>query len=139
MHGSLTQSTYVPPTNLTSTCDKDVCSGGEGSEKSNKSNKMFATNFHLNADRRLDSHCTTNQEGFPPLALDPNSVNHRFTAHYKDVDAGPLGRRVFDPSAKSEYSSVFRGSQVKESGAETKLSLLKTVGARNTLTGIVLL
>ena len=101
---------------------------------------MFATNFHLNADRRLDSHCTTNQEGFPPLALDSNSVNHRFTAHYKDVDAGPLGRRVFDPSAKSEYSSVFRGSQVKESGAEeTKLPLLKTVGARNTLTGIVLL
>lgn len=97
---------------------------------------MFATNFHLNADRRLDTHCTTNQEGFPPLIPQPALP----ASHYKDVASGPLGGRVFDPTVKSEYSSVFRGDQGhNETGEEktgsTRLPLLKTVMLRNTLTG----
>ena len=140
MHGSLTQNTYKPPPLLKA---KELHLG-KGEEKSPKSedslrgipNKMFATNFHLNADRRLDTHCTTNQEGFLPLVPQPALP----ASHYKDVASGPLGGRVFDPITKSEYSSVFRGDQGLRVTSEdevvgARLPLLKTAAPRNTLTG----
>lgn len=140
MHGSLTQNTYRPPPVLKA---KELHLG-QGEEKSSRNdgilrsipNKMFATNFHLNADRRLDTHCTTNQEGFPPLIPQPALP----ASHYKDVASGPLGGRVLDPTAKSEYSSVFCGDQCpsvtgEENAEGTRLPLLKTAMLRNTLTG----
>ena len=141
LHGSLTQNTYKPP-NVLST-DKDAHTGQEGGDRSRDCgathkrmpNKMFATNFHLNADRRLDSHCTTNQEGFPPIVAAPHSILHRFAAHDKDGDSSPLGRRVIDPSARSEYNSVFQGNQETARVGDVKLPFLKTIEPRNTLTG----
>lgn len=140
MHGSLTQNTYKPPPVLKA---KELHLG-KGEEKSTKSedslrsipNKMFATNFHLSADRRLDTHCTTNQEGFPPLVPQPALP----ASHYKDVASGPLGGRVLDQPTKSEYCSVFRGDQgPRVTGEEEtvggRLPLLKTAVPRNTLTG----
>ena len=147
MQGSLTQNTYKPPKVLTSK-DLQLGQGEEGQTECDRSskrmpNKMFATNFHLNADRRLDTHGTTTQEGFPPLVPAPLSDLHKF-AHYKDIDSGPLGQRVFNPSAESEYSSVFnannKSGKDKPGAEDTRLPPLKTNGAntpRNTLTGIL--
>ena len=140
MHGSLTQNTYKPPAVYKY---KDLqCREGEGgdrrlNEADTSSKRMFATNFQLNADRRLDAHCTTTQEGFPPIVPELLSNAYKFS-HYKDVDSGPLGQRVFDPSAKSEYSSVFGGAQYEKDGdkAEIKLPALKmSETLTNTLTG----
>ena len=68
-------------------------------------------------------------------ALQSNTYNF---SHYKDVDSGPLGQRVYDPLAKSEYSREFEGAQCERDGsrAEIKLPALKmTETLRNTLTG----
>ena len=134
MQGSLTQNTYKPPTVF-----KNQLGEGEGktSEPDTSSKRMFATNFQLNADRRLDAHCTTTQEGFPPIVPELMSNTYKFS-HYKDVDSGPLGQRVFDPSAKSEYSSVFGGAQREKAGEKVDIRLppLKmNETLRNTLTG----
>ena len=138
MQGSLTQNTYKPPA-VHKSKDLECGEGGEGlsKEPDTSSKRMFATNFQLNADRRLDAHSTTNREGFPPIvpALQSNTYNF---SHYKDVDSGPLGQRVYDPLAKSEYSREFEGAQCErdESRAEIKLPALKmTETLRNTLTG----
>ena len=138
MQGSLTQNTYKPPT-VHKNKDLECGEGGEGlsKEPDTSSKRMFATNFQLNADRRLDAHSTTNREGFPPIvpALQSNTYNF---SHYKDVDSGPLGQRVYDPLAKSEYSREFEGAQCERDGsrAEIKLPALKmTETLRNTLTG----
>ena len=137
MQGSLTQNTYKPPAEHKS---KDL-EYGEGllKEPDTSSKRMFATNFQLNADRRLDVHSTTNREGFPPImpTLQPKICNN--FSHYKDVDSGPLGQRVYDPLAKSEYGREFEGAQCESrdgSRAEIKLPALKmTETLRNTLTG----
>ena len=132
MQGSLTQNTYKPPAAHKS---KDLEYGeGLSKEPDTSSKRMFATNFQLNADRRLDTHSTTNQEGFPPIVP---TLQSKFS-HYKDVDSGPLGQRVYDPLAKSEYSREFEGAQCERDGsrAEIKLPALKmTETLRNTLTG----
>ena len=91
MHGPLTQNTYKPPAMYK---NKDLkCREGEGARRSNEpdtsSKRMFATNFQLNADRRLDTHCTTTQEGFPPIVPEWLSNAFKFS-HYKDVDSGPF-------------------------------------------------
>ena len=143
MQGSLTQNTYKPP-NTFGEREAIVEEGKKGTTENGGMskrlpNKMFATNFHLNADRRLDQHCTTNQEGFPPLVPQPLSSRHK-NAHYKDVDSGPLGRRVLDPAARSEYNSVFRGEEgtgcERQAVEPTRLPFLKTTQPRNTLTGM---
>ena len=145
MQGSLTQNTYKPPNSFREKeagLDGGKDGRGEGSGSSKQvPNKMFATNFHLNADRRLDQHCTTNQEGFPPLAPQPLAALHHRNAHYKDVDSGPLGHRVLDPSARSEYNSMFLGEGIGQKKAQepTKLPFLKTLQQRNTLTGIYII
>jgi hypothetical protein len=143
LQGSLTQNTYKPPTVNKS---KDLqCREGKGegraiaSEPDTSSKRMFATNFQLNADRRLDAHSTTHQEGFPPIVpeLRMQSNAHKFS-HYKDVNSGPLGQRVYDTLAKSEYSREFEGAQCGEDGsrAEIKLPALKMSDTlTNTLTG----
>ena len=134
MQGSLTQNTYKPPAVFK---NEDLQGEGKSNDCDTSSKRMFATNFHLNADRRLDAHCTTAQEGFPPLVPEPGLSNAHKFAHYKDVDSGPLGRRVFNPSAKSEYSSVFGGSQCAKAvdQADIRLPSLKVNETRNTLTG----
>ena len=138
MQSSLTQNTYQPPTLLKGEelhlrQGEEKASGSSQSSR-NVPNKVFATNFHLNADWRLDTHCTTNQEGFPPLVPRPAVP----ASHYKDIESGPLGGRVFDPLAKSEYCSVFGGGHLGSRGQESegvRLPVLKPLGQRNTLTG----
>ena len=141
MQGSLTQNTYKPPA-VHKNEDLEVDLEGAGERRTNEpdtsSKRMFATNFQLNADRRLDTHCTTTQEGFPPIMPELLSNAYKLS-HYKDVDSGPLGQRVFDPSTKSEYSSVFGGARCEKDGnkaSEIKLPPLKmNETLRNTLTG----
>ena len=139
MQGSLTQNTYKPPVVRKNDDLQEEEREGRLNEPDTSSKRMFATNFQLNADRRLDALCTTTQEGFPPIVPAELLSNAYKLSHYKDVDSGPLGQRVFDPSAKSEYSSVFSGAQCENDDgnkAEAKLPALKmSETLRNTLTG----
>ena len=43
-------------------------------DKVSDSGRMYATNFHANADKRLETHCTTAQDGFQPVAM--QGVSH---------------------------------------------------------------
>lgn len=80
------------------------------------------------------------QVGFPPITPECLWDTNRF-ARYKDVDAGPLGKRVLKPSARSEYCSVFREDGEGVSGEGVRGAGVSLLGmdsrktARNTITG----
>lgn len=101
LNQSLTQSTYLPPNELSQKYSvfRD--------ELPLKCNDMHKANFHISADKRLETRLTTNQVGFPPILHEERWDLNQFN-RYKDVESGPLGNRVLNPSIQSEYCSVYK-------------------------------
>ena len=148
LQNSLTQSTYRPPNDTTpnvlqqyqNLLESDSTSGMDSS-------RMYASHFHLSADKRLETHCTTNQDGFKLKECDKNSNHSRHVLLAKGSSSksnpGPLGNKAFSNGSGSEYFSSFTGSC---SGGGGRSVFVKGRGcgvsprnfdkhARNTVTG----
>ena len=96
-------------------------------ERANDSGHMYSTNFHLDADRRLETHRTTAQDGFQPIQPLDNT-NRQNTQ--RSTGLGVLGTTSGNPLACSEYARSFAGT----SGART-LAQGPEWSTRDTITG----
>ena len=133
LNQSLTQSTYLPPgkhyVSRASVDDK---------EQTVRAMDMHKANFHISADKRLETRLTTNQTGFPAIVHDPRWDINQFN-RYKDVESGPFGNRVYDPSAQSEYSGMYKvGEEGRVNARGAGVTRLGDNGksCQNTLTGV---
>ena len=96
-------------------------------ERANDSGHMYSTNFNLDADRRLETHRTTAQDGFQPVQPLDNT-NRQNTQ--RSTGLGVLGTTSVNPLACSEYARSFAGT----SGART-LAQGPEWSTRDTITG----
>lgn len=64
---------------------------------------MHATNFKMDADRRLETHCTTHRDGYRPVLTD--NLHRRRLG--RPSNPGPLGNKIHGCTVGSEYSTAF--------------------------------
>ena len=95
--------------------------------RANDSGRMYSTNFHLDADRRLETRRTTAQDGFQPVQPLENT-NHQNTQ--RRTGPGLLGTSSVNTQVRSEYARSFAGI----CGARTP-ALGPEWNTRDTITG----
>ena len=101
-------------------------------ERMNGVNHMYRTNFRTDADRRLETHQTTAQDGFQPVQS-LVKVGHRNLL--KCTGPGPLGKSAINPLVRSEYARSFTAADGIERGSRPQMPDTVQSSPHNTITG----
>ena len=101
-------------------------------ERTNGSGRMYSTNFRMDADRRLETHQTTAQDGFQPVQSPGKLGNHNLL---KSTGPGPLGKTTVNPLVRSEYARSFTAADGIERGSGPQMPDTVQSSPLNTITG----
>ena len=96
---------------------------------------MYATNFKMDADRRLETHYTTHRDGYRPASMD--SLQNKWPRGGKLSNPGPLGNKVYGCPVGSEYFMAFNEAQFV---VPQPLGRVRATGDKerhNTITGML--
>jgi len=99
-------------------------------ERMNGASHMYRTNFRMDADRRLETHQTTAQDGFQPVQSLVKASHHNLLKC-----TGPLGKSAINPLVRSEYARSFTAADGIERGSGPQMPETAQSSPLNIITG----